>query len=398
VPRFLLATAVVPLLVLTGEQTATGPSYVRVYDLQPAEGVFAYSRISPDGNTLAYASEGPSGRRTVTVVDLPTKKVVFAEPGIDAYFSPDGERMIYLSTKSGSSLTIRNMKTGVLSRNVASVGLGDYYSWAFSNGKNLILTIESNYYYLNGDKAVLPHSRVPACPDIGIGERPLIARDGVRISTFVRGNIVVRNLRNCAGIINTGIKGQKADFSWDGRYIAFHALKKAGAGYEIRIVDLQERTVRTLSGLKGSAYFPSWTKDGRLSFRYDGADYKGFMVVSNALAVPAERLPKSPEPLPSRRTWEEIFPGTPVPATALAMVLVWAPWSAHSQDAFAGLERTRTFLHTRRINISFLTAADPANGESEIKRQLAIFGASVPRLSIAPPGLAMIEANGDSSV
>ena len=169
------------------------------------------------------------------------------------------------------------MQTGALTRDVAPQGLGDYYSWASRDGKDLILTINSNYYYLNDGKAVLPISKVKACDKIGTGERPLISKDGKRITTFVDGNIVVRGLDNCDDIFDTGIKGAKADFSWDGRYIAFHSLKPQGSGYNIQIIDLQQHTLRTLPGLAGSALFPSWTKDGRLCFRYDGPDYRGFM-------------------------------------------------------------------------------------------------------------------------
>jgi hypothetical protein len=395
--RLLLVVTAAPLLLLANPRQASRtsqakvPSYTRVYELKPKEGVFAYARISPDGNTLAYASEG-SRSNTVTVVDLPTKKVLFTEAGIDAYFSTDGERMIYLSQRSGANVTIRNMQTGALTRSVAPVALGDYFSWAFRDNKHLILTIQSNYYYLNGDKAVLPHSRVPTCPGTGVGDRPLISRDGMHISTFVGGNIVVRSLSDCSTIINTGIKGQKADFSWDGRYVAFHSAKPRG-GYAIQIVDTKDRTVRTLSGLDGSAYFPSWTKDGRLSFRYDGADYKGFMMASDVLSAPAVPLPKTPTPLPARRTWNDIFAGTPAPSTALSLVLVWAPWSAHSKDAFIDLDRARALFASRRVNVSVAAAADPGSSENEITRQLAIFGGSVPRIPLGPSGLALTEAS-----
>src|SRR5437764_7890922 len=46
------------------------------------------------------------------------------------------------------------------SRDVAPPGLGDYYSWAFRDGRDLILTIQSNFYYLNGDMGVMPEDRV----------------------------------------------------------------------------------------------------------------------------------------------------------------------------------------------------------------------------------------------
>jgi hypothetical protein len=44
------------------------------------------------------------------------------------------------------------MQSGALTRDVAPQGLGDYYSWASRDGKDLILTINSNYYYLNAGK------------------------------------------------------------------------------------------------------------------------------------------------------------------------------------------------------------------------------------------------------
>src|SRR5437762_14020520 len=77
-----------------------GPTYERVFTLKPKEGVFAYARISPDGKRLAYASQisaRPSAQRnwSVTAVDLATKKTLFSENGIDAYWSNDGTRVIY---------------------------------------------------------------------------------------------------------------------------------------------------------------------------------------------------------------------------------------------------------------------------------------------------------------
>ena len=68
-----------------------------------------------------------------------------------------------------------------------------------------------------------------------------------------------------------------------------HAPKPNADGYEIVVVDIQKHTLRTVTSLAGSSYFPSWTKDGRLSFRYDGEDYRGFMMIENVLGANADK-------------------------------------------------------------------------------------------------------------
>src|SRR5688572_2203131 len=122
---------------------ARAPSFQRVLALKPSEGVFAYARISPNGRYLAYASEVEDAR-TVTLIDLQTKKKLFTEPGIDPYFSTQGDRFIYLSSDGGSSVSMYHMATGKIARDVAPVALGDYFSWGWRDGRNLVLTIQSN--------------------------------------------------------------------------------------------------------------------------------------------------------------------------------------------------------------------------------------------------------------
>ena len=372
----------------------SAPIYTQLYALRPAEGVFAYARISPDGNKLVYASQLPARPNaprmwTETLVDLTSKTVLFNETGIDAYWDLDGKRIIY---SGDTGVTVRHVDSGSKIVSPGAGGLGDYYSWATRDGKDLILTIESNYYYLDHDQAVLPPAKVSACPGIGTGERPLISKDGRRITTFVKGNVVVRGLDNCDNIFDTGIQGAKADFSWDGRYIAFHALKKTGDGYEIKIVDIEKRTVRTLPGLNGSALFPSWTQDGRLCFRYDGPDYRGFMMAKGVLDVAAEPLPPAPQPLPADRTWSDIFPETPAPQGQFAIVMIWAPWSAHSREAFGELEQARTYLADRIPGLTVLAAADPGSAEADVTRQIADFHVTVPRIPVSGHGLLLTEA------
>jgi hypothetical protein len=169
-------------------------------------------------------------------------------------------------------------------------------------------------------------------------------------------------------------------------------VKREKTGYEIRIVDLQQRTVRTLPGLEGSALFPSWTQDGRLCFRYDGPDFRGFMIANNVLNAPAEPLPAVAEPLPARRAWKDIFPETPAESRGLRLVMIWAPWSAHSLEAFTNLQQAREYFQTRGISIDIREAADPGSPEGDISRQLSDFQVTVPRIPLSQKGLALTEA------
>jgi len=152
-------------IISPGSQRPPVPTFERVYSLAPREGVFAYARISPDGQLLVYASETPrpGGRnlidRTVTIVDLPTRKVLFTELGVDGYWSNDGRRMIFLSEAEGlARVSVRHVDGGVV-RDIAPVPLGGYYSWGNRGGRDLVLTISGNFYYLDGDRAVLPAER-----------------------------------------------------------------------------------------------------------------------------------------------------------------------------------------------------------------------------------------------
>ncbi len=376
------------------------PKFAKAYALKPAEGVFAYSRISPDGHYLAYASEIRSVRgltQTVTVVDLPKQKVIYSEAGIDAYFSTDGTRMIYSSFSRGG-VSMFYPATGAVKRNVAPPNLGDYYSWARRDGKDLILTITSNYYFLQDDQAVMPNGHVKSCPNIPIGDRPLISRDGMRITTFMHGTVVVRDLMDCDYSFDTGIRGAKSDFSWDGRYIAMHAPKDdPSQGYDLFVVDLQDHTVRNItSSLKGSSYYPSWTTDGRLSFRYDGDDYHGFMFASDVLSAPAKPLPTTSQQLPAHREWSDMFPESQAPPHSYNIVLVYGTWSAHSPIALAEMEKTRDWLEANNVDVGVTTATAPGSVEADVQKLLTSHDVHLPRIPLDPSRAPLTEVTNQS--
>jgi hypothetical protein len=375
-----------------------GPRFERVYPLDPAEGVFAYARISPDGKTLAYASEyveqtSAAPTRTIKVVQLSSRKILFTEPGIDAYWSNDGRRMIYRSQAGNSNLTIRHHDTGRLTRAIAPIDLGDYYSWGQRDGRNLILTILGNYFYLDGDRGVMPHARVPPCPGMDVSERPLISKDGRRITTFIRGSLVIRSLADCEFALDTGIRGAKADFSWDGRYVAFHAPKATLKGYDLKVVDTEMRTVRTItSTLAGSSLFPSWTKDGRLCFRYDGNDYRGFMFADHVLEAPAQALPQARPTVPARPRWSELFPETPQPPHRVGVVMIWAPWSAHSPEALVDLQRADVYCKKSDENVGVATALAIGSIRTDVDQIRRANGITLSEIPLAPHRFMATEA------
>lgn len=396
--RLLAAALLLTPLASPKPQAKAGVTFERILELKPDEGVFAYARISPSGKYLAYASEmpAPSGRgitQTETVIDVATRRVLFTEPGIDGYFSNDDERMIFLSFAGSRSDVVIRHEDGRITRAVAPVMLGDYFSWSVRDGKNVILTIQSNFYELDGDRGVLPAGRVTSCPGIGVGARPLISKDGRRISTFVGKTVVVRGLTDCNDTVDTGLQGAKADFSFDSRYVAFHVDKADHSGSEIVIIDTKDRTVRTLTGLSGSALFPSWTKDGRLCFRYDGPEYRGFMFASNVLSLPARPLASSKPQAESQPTaggvnlkWSDLF-SAPQPAHRTNVVMIWSDWSPHAPSALLDLQRLRNELETTGADVGVLTVVPSAMRRDDADRILRAHDIRLPEISLRPDRL-----------
>jgi hypothetical protein len=390
-----LRSATLVLLVLPSAQSPTAAvEFTRAYRLNSDEGVFAYARISPDGRQLAYASEAINARsavgvkRFVRVVDLRTQSVTFTTPGVDAYWSNDGKRLIYRDMSSAAGdVAIRDFSNGAVYQHVGPVSLGDYYSWAVRDGRDVILTILGNYYYLDGNRGVMPSSHVPPCAGIGSGERPLISKDGKRISAFSHGDVIIRDLTDCDAILDTHIQGAKADFSWDGRYVAFHAPKLDSGGYEIEVVDTVRRTVRSVGDLPGSSFFPSWTRDGRLCFRYDGDDYHGFMIADHVLRAPERPLPAVNSRPVGLERWEDIFPETPWPEHRINVVMVWATWSAHSPDALADLQSAEMYFRRRGDDVASFTALDGASVRGDANAMRRASGVDVAEIQLSSQGL-----------
>jgi hypothetical protein len=192
---------------------------------------------------------------------------------------------------------------------------------------------------------------------------------------------VVRGLTDCDDILDTGLQGAKADFSFDGRYVAFHVAKGRGKGSEVVIVDTRERTVRTLTGLTGDSLFPSWTADGRLCFRYDGDDYRGFMFASNVLSLPARPLAAPTAVLPERLAWTDLFPGAPPPHRT-TVVMIWSDWSPHAPNALVDLQRLGEDARAQGLDLGVMTAVPEGTRRSDIDRILRTNGIHLPEIGL----------------
>jgi hypothetical protein len=171
-------------------------------------------------------------------------------------------------------------------------------------------------------------------------------------------------------------------------------VPRAGARvYDVVVVDTERRTIRTLtSSLAGSSLFPSWTADGRLNFRYDGDDYRGFVTASDVLSAPERPLPPRADRTAAPVTWASMFPGAPLPAHEQTLVLVWSSWSAHTPDALAELQRARDEFAAAGLDVGVMTTPEVSSRRADLDRLLRQQAIALPELVSTPASLASAEA------
>lgn len=332
----------------------------------PNELVFAYSRISPDGRFLVFSSQpaGPGASlwpdlQRLRVVDLTTQETVFDAPGIDGYWSVDASRLIFKRrTNHGSVASIWNRLTGETSDLAIDPELGDYYSWGRRGDVDRIMTIKGWVVDLEGGRASAPE-RLRECAGIGVGDRPLISPDGTKASVFVADELVLRTVDDCGWIHRTGLVGAKADWSTDGRWVAFHTPKLSSDGYDLGVYDVKSMRFHRIA-LGGSIYFPSWTRSGSLVFRYDGPDFQGFMRVDNPHSAPIEERRALAARRPTGR-WQprNEAESTFAKAAPVVVVMFWSALGAHSSRALADLAAASVgFCDKTPVHCAMVAARD----------------------------------------
>ena len=208
----------------------------------------------------------------------------------------------------------------------------------------------------------------------------------------MHGTVVVRNLTDCDDVVDTRIRGAKADFSWDGRYIAFHAPKTTGVATRSTSSTCEthdssrDRTARLQS-------LPELDPRRTVMFSYDGDGYRGFMMATDVLALPASPLPAAPQPVQARRAWSDIFPETIRPTRRWNLVLVWSTWSAHSAFALTNLQEARQWFDRAALDVGVMTAAEPGSKPEDIQPLETRYQIALPRIPLAAPRLALTDAD-----
>lgn len=372
--RLFIAALAVCSLTACASNASPPAGFRTLYEISH-ERVFAYSRISPDGQLLVFSYDNRGNRDDVAhrelalrVIDVATGRVLLERAGFDGYWSADSTSLIFKTSIAGVyHSAIWNRLTGTTTLDIIPVEFGDYYSWGGGETESTVLTVKGWFVTLSSSGDTSQPVQMPGCPQIGIGDRPLISRDGTLASVFVGDEVVVRNVRDCNFILKTGVVGGKADWSRDGDFLALHTPKSGSVGYNISVIDLRRKKVYRVTDLRGSSFFPSWTDYGSLVFQYDGPEFKGFVELKHALAsvglrTRIDQLPRAGDPA-GLAAWQGAVGGG-----ASTAVLIWSAWGAHSDEAL------REFADASRVlghaTWQFVVAYDPTSAVEEIGLRL----------------------------
>ncbi len=181
-------------------------------------------RLSPDGTRLAVCQMGPAGL-DIWVYDIarqvPTRLTFGDGDDCPAVWSPDGEQVIFSSAANGALDLYRKRAdgSGEVERLTEDTGIGYYVSDWSPDGEHVILTVG------NGDLMTLA---------LADGEDP-------------------------QSYLETDFSEAEADFSPDGRWVAYHSNETGRNEVYVRPFPAGDGKWQISTG--GGAY-PRWSRDG----------------------------------------------------------------------------------------------------------------------------------------
>jgi hypothetical protein len=126
--------------------------------------------------------------------------------------------------------------------------------------------------------------------------------------------------------------------------------------------------------------------------RYDGDDYRGFMMVEDILSLPPHPLPAGGAKVANNPAWQTLFPDAPRPQHRLNLVLVWSTLNAHSPRALVDLQAAQRNFERTGAPVGVMTAVDLVSVPADVARVRAQNGIAVPELPLAPDQFIQTEA------
>ena len=258
---------------VVGKRLQSDPKWARLLAHQFADEIVHY--LTGDmgiASTEICFSAGETGKKEIYIADYDagrvTKVTSHGSISIKPKFSPDGQKVAYLSYKDGFPfLYIYDRTTGRSTPLSKRSGLNHAPAWA-PNGRFLALCLSKDgnteIYLKNAD---------------GTGERRLTSnRAGDTSPTFSpdarkiafvsdrggRPHVYTMNVDG-SRVRRISVQGGNAfDPAWspDGKSIAY-VVEKSGEGLEIYLMDADGKNSRRLSDSAGSNESPTWSPDSR---------------------------------------------------------------------------------------------------------------------------------------
>jgi TolB protein len=258
---------------VVGKRFAEQESWWRLITHHFADEVVHYLDGEPGiASTRICYSGGSTGKKEIFVADYDganeTQLTKHGSISILPAFSPDGEKIVYVSYKDRYQfLYVYDLKSGVSTAVSKEVGMNSAAAWS-PDGKRIALVLSkdanSEIYIMNADGT----NKQRLTNDPAVDSSPCFSPDGRQIA-FVSergGNpqIYVMDVAggNARRVSLQGGKSYDPTWSRDGQYIAY-VVEQRGQGFEIFVMGADGSNPRQLTNSSGSNEAPNWSADSR---------------------------------------------------------------------------------------------------------------------------------------